>query len=471
MLATNLSAFLEKRVAASYDKSLTNKIHCKKHPTIEEISKTHHKYEFQFQDGYDKYVPYSSQELMKKKLLNFIKFPKQDLPLKLFHIPTKKSVNTEELEVEICYAAVSYIWKHVEGISHDVDFEGINWEISSVSRKGLDRILNDILALGFEYVWIDVLCINQNPSDSKNAEVAQMHNYYAHSSTCVVYLESPTLDMQFDLEGLTNIPTWFTRVWTLQEGWIPMQCLYLIKGEGENALYLTDYHFFHFINSSLGKDNLRGEDKKNLEIALNCTRGSWIPTPLNIKEQLNLRNCHEIKDKFFGVLGLNTLFMSACCETEQSWDEKLRYIKLESLYELDIEYGKLLSGEPLTWWLMCNYFEDCEKQYNWQNLKSDCMPVDHSGCVIYTADTSMIENKIHMKNALIANVYGIDMIVLVIKAVGREWKVEEIDDTSFEITGCKLPNGKSIITTIRAAVVRKYSVKAEDYIIEGSHEW
>ncbi|KAJ1568298.1 hypothetical protein HK096_006982, partial [Nowakowskiella sp. JEL0078] len=220
------------KVAKSYNESFTNLIHTTKHDIIKKFSKEHHDYRKQFQDGYDKYIPYTSDDLRNKGLVNNINFPTKDLPQKLYKLTTRELVETKDLQDGISYVAVSYVWDLDQDL---IDFEGINWKIKSVSKEALNRILQNVHSLGFEYAWIDVLCMDQSNEkwDERLDELAHMHHYYAHASTCLVFLESPSVESQFDLEELTTIPTWFTRVWTLQDGWIPMQCLYLIDGEGD----------------------------------------------------------------------------------------------------------------------------------------------------------------------------------------------------------------------------------------------
>ncbi|KAJ1549968.1 hypothetical protein HK096_009431, partial [Nowakowskiella sp. JEL0078] len=205
------------KVAKSYNESFTNLILTSKH----DITKKFH-YGKQFQNGYNKYIPYRSDDLRKKGLLNNINFPTKDLPRKLYNVKTRESVETKDLKDGISYVAVSYVWDHSQD---GIDFEGIDWKIKSVSKKALNRILQNVHSLGFEYAWIDVLCMDQSKEkmDEILEELLHMHQYYAHASACLVFLDKPMKDSQFDLEGLIEIPPWFTRVWTLQDGWIPMQ--------------------------------------------------------------------------------------------------------------------------------------------------------------------------------------------------------------------------------------------------------
>ncbi|KAJ1562265.1 hypothetical protein HK096_000383, partial [Nowakowskiella sp. JEL0078] len=467
-------------ISKNYSESRTNRIHNAKHPLIQQASKTHHSYNLQFQDGFDKFIPYTSSQLLKKGLLNHIKFPKKDLPSKLFNVITRSTIEFKDLHDDISYIAISYVWpndwinsKYIEKNT----FDGVHWRIHSITEEGLNRIFSHTQSLGFEYLWIDVLCIDQNLDKLKKMkEAANMNTYYSYASTCLIYLESPNQEKQFNLEGLSKIPKWFTRVWTLQEGWLPMQCLYLIDGESDKARFLTDYHFFHFINTV--KEKLQGKEKIELESALNITRGSWIPTPLCIKEQLNFRSCFKETDKFFGVLGLYMVFLKAvgsALNTES--------LDGDDILSVDIALGRLLSGEALTWWLMCDYFKidfpkvphQVQKIFGWQKLKSDCMPPDHSGCVIYTANTSFIDDKIRFKDVFFASgssnglkVNG--MIVLALRAIGREWNVRKTSDNQIIIEGIEFKSNqmnKAAKTKIRAAIFEVLYYKNCEYIVEG----
>ncbi|KAJ1556567.1 hypothetical protein HK096_000159, partial [Nowakowskiella sp. JEL0078] len=123
------------KVAKSYKESFTNLIHTSKHDIIKEFSKEHHNYEKQFQDGYDKYIPYTSDDLHKKGLVNNINFPTKDLPQNLFKLSTRELVDTKDLQDGISYVAVSYVWDHSQD---GIDFEGIDWKIKSVSKHALN---------------------------------------------------------------------------------------------------------------------------------------------------------------------------------------------------------------------------------------------------------------------------------------------------------------------------------------------
>ncbi|KAJ1557798.1 hypothetical protein HK096_005289, partial [Nowakowskiella sp. JEL0078] len=484
-------------IAKSYEESVTSKIHSKKHPLILEASKDHHNDDRQFRDGFGKFIPFTKLMLEDRKLLNNIKFPSIDLPTKLFKVDTRETIDTKNIVGNISYAAISYVWQKKNFFKNKIKkMTGITWNIYSVSQSGLDRIFSQVSSLGFNYLWMDVLCIDQSLKiESKMNEAAQMHLYYGNASTCIVYLESPNQDKQIDLDDLKTLPVWFTRVWTVQEAWIPIQCLYVIDTKEGNTRYFTDYHFFHFLNSVT--ESLKSDEKKQLDVALNILRGSWIPTPLNIKNQINYRSSFDERDKILGVLGLHNMFaMTLGIDTPGSnFADRRILINHKTLYDVDIAFSQLLSGEALTWWLMCGFFSKSsifktrfafcynfgKDTPSWQILKSDTMPSDDSGCILYTTKTKFINGdceEILLNDAFFASGVATgpskrngtkisNAIVLVLRTIGkRNWsvKVNESCATQIDVQGHKNEN-EYTKTMIRAAIVEKYIKKDGYYYI------
>ncbi|KAI9338347.1 hypothetical protein DFJ73DRAFT_606929, partial [Zopfochytrium polystomum] len=83
-------------------------------------------------------------------------------------------------------------------------------------------------SLGFDYLWMDVMCIDQDDFTNRPHEIARMFDYYSRASTCLAYLYDPAENIQFDPNGhFKESPPWFRRVWTAQESWLPFQVVYL----------------------------------------------------------------------------------------------------------------------------------------------------------------------------------------------------------------------------------------------------
>ncbi|KAH7297260.1 hypothetical protein KP509_26G062200 [Ceratopteris richardii] len=99
----------------------------------------------------------------------------------------------------------------------------------------LKQLLCWLAGDGVESVWIDALCINQTDDAEKEAEIANMGNYYRNSVACYVLPHGigryalavdPSLDDH--LFGERVLPRWFYRVWTLQEWLLPPKVVFLM---------------------------------------------------------------------------------------------------------------------------------------------------------------------------------------------------------------------------------------------------
>ncbi|KAF2403380.1 HET-domain-containing protein [Trichodelitschia bisporula] len=79
---------------------------------------------------------------------------------------------------------------------------------------------------GYEYIWIDTICIDKSSSAELSEAINSMFQWYERSFVCYAVLEdvsdpdSPFLDLHQIYGGPDSqipVPRWFTRGWTLQE--------------------------------------------------------------------------------------------------------------------------------------------------------------------------------------------------------------------------------------------------------------
>ncbi|KAI5056493.1 hypothetical protein GOP47_0028311 [Adiantum capillus-veneris] len=89
--------------------------------------------------------------------------------------------------------------------------------------EGLMEFLGLLAGEGVGYVWFDALCINQTDQHEKEREIANMGAYYSNSIGCYVIAHGVGRGYHFwnaeDFVGA--LPRWFSRVWTLQELFLP----------------------------------------------------------------------------------------------------------------------------------------------------------------------------------------------------------------------------------------------------------
>ncbi len=66
---------------------------------------------------------------------------------------------------------------------------GINWNIHVGWKEQVHDICNLASKSGFQYMWIDILCIDQNNEDEKFKEIQNMRQYYSRAELCFSVLD------------------------------------------------------------------------------------------------------------------------------------------------------------------------------------------------------------------------------------------------------------------------------------------
>eukprot|EP00250_Pteridium_aquilinum_P017745 c23764_g1_i1 orf=117-1895(-) len=101
---------------------------------------------------------------------------------------------------------------------------------------------------GVERVWFDALCINQLDNVEKASEMVNMGAYYGLTKACYVATHGIGSPNGFRvLASDTDIPRWFTRVWTLQESILPSKIYFLVEKFEENIIkFVVDEASSHF---------------------------------------------------------------------------------------------------------------------------------------------------------------------------------------------------------------------------------
>ncbi|PBK58627.1 hypothetical protein ARMSODRAFT_1028094, partial [Armillaria solidipes] len=123
--------------------------------------------------------------------------------------------------------AVSHAWMAIERRqSVWTPINGYKWPIPIPKDANLDRIRNEMLNLGAEYVWLDVLCLRQRGGGSWCRELLRANEWkldvatigHMYQGAKVVYnLSGLGRPLGLDAADLHNPRCWFRRAWTLQE--------------------------------------------------------------------------------------------------------------------------------------------------------------------------------------------------------------------------------------------------------------
>lgn len=144
------------------------------------------------------------------------------------------------------WCVISHCWDEQQ-INRSFDIPGITWDVHMSCNK-IDTICNIVLQTGYDYCWIDNLCIDQSNDKEKSVAIPAMSSIYGNNN-CIAMLRSSDVWGQIDklryltahddrihtldTAGKNNLShcasilervftdRWFTRVWTTQECVLP----------------------------------------------------------------------------------------------------------------------------------------------------------------------------------------------------------------------------------------------------------
>ncbi|KAK0476501.1 hypothetical protein IW261DRAFT_1401993 [Armillaria novae-zelandiae] len=121
--------------------------------------------------------------------------------------------------------AISHAWMD-ENDRSDVStpINGYEWPVPIPKGANLDLIRIEMLNLGAEYVWLDVLCLRQKGGQEEDLreeewklDVPTIGHVYRMAARVVYYFSGLGLPFSFGTDDLESNRCWFNRAWTLQE--------------------------------------------------------------------------------------------------------------------------------------------------------------------------------------------------------------------------------------------------------------
>ncbi|KAI8811465.1 hypothetical protein BJ742DRAFT_867203 [Cladochytrium replicatum] len=234
----------------------------------------------------------SASELITEDMVGYYHTSRK--PRLLLDTKKREVVKGSNLPESIKYLAISHGWN--ESLVKGVVLHGMFWDQDYIDEAALECIIKDARSLGFRYVWIDALCTPQN-DDFAIENFDEMRDNFSECASCLVYLNGVGVDVTTeDVEN--GHLQWFSRYWTLQEGWLPYQCLYKLSRNNE-TVYATDFNFYWLIAASpqLGEN-------KTLQRAYELLGVGWYPTLANIDRQLAGRDGYNSFDMIHSILQL-----------------------------------------------------------------------------------------------------------------------------------------------------------------------
>ncbi|KAH6848123.1 heterokaryon incompatibility protein-domain-containing protein [Chaetomium sp. MPI-CAGE-AT-0009] len=135
----------------------------------------------------------------------------QPLPSRLVHVPSDYP-SSQSIRLHVTpkggqlgqYVALSYCWGGPQKFSlKHGNLDSLQQQATHVSA--LPRTLQDAIAvtyhLGFEYLWIDALCIIQDSPDDKRHEISQMQHIYANAAVTIAAATASSVEQGFLTPG------------------------------------------------------------------------------------------------------------------------------------------------------------------------------------------------------------------------------------------------------------------------------
>ncbi|KAJ3527462.1 hypothetical protein NM688_g8124 [Phlebia brevispora] len=121
---------------------------------------------------------------------------------------------------------ISHSWMAEESRDYVLTpINGFEWHVPLPKDTTLDRIRVELLNLGAEYVWLDVICLRQEDESKPEKEDTRKEEWmldvptigyiYRESRQVVTYFEG--LGRPFHISDISSPRHWINRAWTLQE--------------------------------------------------------------------------------------------------------------------------------------------------------------------------------------------------------------------------------------------------------------
>ena len=249
------------------------------------------------------------------------------------------------------YHPVSHSW--TEDMSPvDSPVNAHEWPIPLPRGVTLEAIRNELLNLGAQYVWLDVVCLRQVSSDSAR-EALRVEEWKIDVPTIgKIYEASPSVDnvirylnglgKAFRRDGWHDKRHWSQRAWTLQE----VNGVYIEAGlpKGvEDPLEETDN------NGTLLRDHLK---TREIKLPFQPGKGFGQPNLHNTIAAMKGRYSQNPVDKIFGLsLLLECKALLAYSENEEEEDAWARLIShVSSRILAELLFACPLPGENGCYW-------------------------------------------------------------------------------------------------------------------------
>ncbi|KAF5349014.1 hypothetical protein D9758_012672 [Tetrapyrgos nigripes] len=155
------------------------------------------------------------------------------LPKRLVNTYTCRLIDFSENDPTPPYAILSHRWVLGEEVSYQ-DYLESRPDTKKLGYWKIRRACMVACIQGFDYIWIDTICINQGNHNEVAQNINGMYSFYQHSEVCYAYLadiyKPPGNDGSADLISKMWRSGWFQRGWTLQELVAPRNVVFFSAG-------------------------------------------------------------------------------------------------------------------------------------------------------------------------------------------------------------------------------------------------
>ena len=244
-----------------------------------------------------------------------------------------------------------YLWTVSHSWATDDDqvkvwtnINGKHWPVPIPRGTTLDHVRIELLNMGAEYVWMDILCLRQKGADTDEGTrreewkidvptIGQIYRGMPTCRPCVVYFNGLGRPLDTSPELFESDRHWFNRVWTLQESlktWLPGGLT------GEPLAGSRD--FFNRLDNLV--KSMSGE-KEQAELVQDLTR----------------RHCTKELDKIGGlayVLNCSSLpVYDESSSVESAWALLIKHMPPGECVRIFLEYG---ADSPFGLWISWSGF-------------------------------------------------------------------------------------------------------------------
>jgi hypothetical protein len=336
------------------------------------------------------------------------------MPLRLFNVREWLSGNTLVFKPasDWNFCIVSHTWGTFPAWTFVCDLSGKNMEVSAFRKTDLTTAAKCIYKVGYEWCWIDNICIDQNSIEEKQREITSMGLYYRSAMKCLVFTGGLHNVGEIVYNNYT-VPRWHNRVWTLQEAVLSKDAAYVYRVDNISNLttptrlnkmrerqikiscsWADDGKHYLIID----KDNVYDAVSSMLDIIYEKTK-----LPLSVNKGKVLRSTlTSLKTDHWDLL--NAIRESGGRDTSKDEDVVYGILGLLNITNIEIEYGigkhnaslKLAEALPKSYipmLMMCDFTYNAIPDFSVDSRRYAAWGLDVDAC---TANATIFDDRMHV---------------------------------------------------------------------------